>query len=170
MSSGPGFSSSTKRIVGRVAASRDPLGVAIIVLLRLDVGSDIFRRHQPDVGPWLAKTRPRVMGAAARLHPDNASRRLLRQPGQRLASHPALHHNRAGRVKARPRCRRSCRGRCQAQRYPSPSTPPDSAGEPTGDAGRRGGPFHKLEFLDRSQFSRPRTGFDEKLLEDPAGG
>jgi hypothetical protein len=28
---------------------RDPLGVAIVVLLRLDVGSDIFRRHQPDV-------------------------------------------------------------------------------------------------------------------------
>src|SRR5258707_9312303 len=28
---------------------RDPLGVAIVVLLRLDVGPDIFGRHQPDI-------------------------------------------------------------------------------------------------------------------------
>jgi hypothetical protein len=40
-----------------------------------------------------------VMGAAGRLHPDNASRQLLRQPDQRLAFHPAPDHNRAGRVK-----------------------------------------------------------------------
>ena len=38
---------------------RDPLGVAIVVLLRLDVGSDIFRRHQPHVVAVAAKTRPR---------------------------------------------------------------------------------------------------------------
>ena len=41
-----------------------------------------------------------VMRAAARLHPNNAGGQLLRQPDQRLASHPALHDNRAGRVEA----------------------------------------------------------------------
>src|ERR1700675_713196 len=72
---------------------RDPLGVAIIVLLRLDVGSDIFRRHQPDVVAVAGKDTAEVMGAAARLHPDNTGRQLLRQPAQRLASHPAPHQN-----------------------------------------------------------------------------
>src|SRR5271154_6907309 len=59
---------------------RDPLGVAIVVLLRLDVGSNIFRRHQPDVVAVAGEDMANVMGAAARLHPDNAGRQLLRQP------------------------------------------------------------------------------------------
>ena len=62
---------------------RDPLGVAIVVLLRLDVGSDIFRRHQPDVVAVAGEDTAKVMGAAARLHPDNTGRQLLRQPDQR---------------------------------------------------------------------------------------
>ena len=49
MSSSSWLFSSTKRIVGRVAASHDPLGVAIVVLLRLDVGPDKFGPHQPDI-------------------------------------------------------------------------------------------------------------------------
>jgi hypothetical protein len=77
---------------------RDPLGVAIVVLLRLDLGSNIFRRHQPDVVAVAGEDTAKVMGAAARLHPDNTGRQLLRQPDQRLASHPAPHDNRAGRV------------------------------------------------------------------------
>ena len=64
-----------------------------------DVTSDIFRRHQPDVMTVAGKDTAKVMGAAARLHPDNTGRQLLRQPDQRLASRPAPHDNRAGRVK-----------------------------------------------------------------------
>ena len=45
----PGSSSSTNRIVGRVATPQgDPFGVTIVVL-RLDVGPDILGRHQPHV-------------------------------------------------------------------------------------------------------------------------
>src|ERR1700722_9756376 len=44
---------------------RDPLGVAIVVLLRLDVGSNIFRRHQPDVVAVAGEDTANVMGAAA---------------------------------------------------------------------------------------------------------
>jgi hypothetical protein len=99
MSSWSWLFSSTKRIVGPRRRPRDPLGVAIVVLLRLDVGSNIFRRHQPDVVAVAGENTANVMGAAARLHPDYSGRQLLREPDQRLASHPAPHDNRAGRVK-----------------------------------------------------------------------
>ena len=77
---------------------RDPLGVAIVVLLRLDIGPDIFGRHQPDVVAVSGEHAAEMMSAAAGLHPDNARRKLLRQSNQRLASHLAPHHDRAGRV------------------------------------------------------------------------
>ena len=38
---------------------RDPLGVAIIVLLSLDLGPDIFGRHQTQVWPRAANARRR---------------------------------------------------------------------------------------------------------------
>ncbi len=77
---------------------RDPLGVAIVVLLRLDVGPGIFRRHQPDVVAVSCEHPTEVMGAAAGLHPDNARRKLLRQCDQCLAPHLSSHDDRAGRV------------------------------------------------------------------------
>jgi hypothetical protein len=40
---------------------RDPLGVAIVVLLRRNVGSDVFRRHQPDVVAVAGEDTPEVM-------------------------------------------------------------------------------------------------------------
>ena len=98
MSSWSWLFSSTKRIVGRVAASHDPLGVAIVVLLRLDVGPDIFRRHQPDVVAADREQATQMMGPAAGLHPDNARRKLLRQSNQCLPSYLATHYNRAGRI------------------------------------------------------------------------
>jgi hypothetical protein len=51
---------------------RDPLGVAIVVLLRLDIGPDIFRRHQPDVVAVAGEDAAEVMGAAARSAADVA--------------------------------------------------------------------------------------------------
>ncbi len=77
---------------------RDPLGVAIVVLLGLDVGPNIFRRHQPHVMTVRGKRAAKMMSPAAGLHPDNARRMLLRQSDQRLASHLASHDNCAGCV------------------------------------------------------------------------
>ena len=79
---------------------RDPFGVAIVVLLSLDVGPDIFRRHQPDGVAVRGENAAEMMGAAASLHADNALRKLLRHPNQRLASHLTPHHDRAGRIEA----------------------------------------------------------------------
>src|ERR1700733_8570920 len=98
MSSSSWLFSSTKRIVGRVAASHAPLGVAIVVLLRLDVGPDVFRRHQPDVMAADREQATQMMGPAAGLHPDNARRKLLRQSNQRLSPYLATHNDRAGRM------------------------------------------------------------------------
>ena len=61
----------------------DALGVAIIVLSRLDVGPNIFQRHQPDIASLIfAKRRPR------RSAPRRAAMATISQPG-RLAS-PSL--------------------------------------------------------------------------------
>ena len=70
---------------------RDPLGVAIVVLLRLDIRADVFGRHQPHVVTVAGEDTAEVMGATARLHPDNAGRQLLRKPDQCLAPHLATH-------------------------------------------------------------------------------
>ena len=82
-----------------------------------------------------------MMSPAAGLHPDNARRKLLRQSNQRLPPHLATHHNRAGRIQPNPRCRRSCRGRCQATEISIPSS--SWIRRRAYDAGRRGGPFHE---------------------------
>jgi hypothetical protein len=52
----------------------DPFGVTVVILLRLDVGPDIFGRHQPHVMPMNGEHASQMMGAAARLHPHNARR------------------------------------------------------------------------------------------------
>jgi hypothetical protein len=57
----------------------NPLGVAIIVLLRLDVRADIFGRHQPDLMAVSGEHATQMMGAAAGLHSNNARRKLLSQ-------------------------------------------------------------------------------------------
>ena len=51
---------------------RDPLGVAIIVLLRFDIGPHIFGRHQSDVVTTSGEQPAKVMSAAAGLHSDDA--------------------------------------------------------------------------------------------------
>ena len=63
----------------------DRLRIAVVVLLRLHVGPDILRRHQPH----LVALRPRtaaaeVMRAAARLHRHDAARQLRGEADQRL--------------------------------------------------------------------------------------
>ena len=90
-------------------ASAIPLGVAIVVLLRLDVGPDIFRRHQPNIVAVSGEHATEMMGAAAGLHPDNAWSKLLRQSNQRLASYRTSHNDRTGRIPLALRRARPCR-------------------------------------------------------------
>jgi hypothetical protein len=67
---------------------RDSLCVAIVILLRLDIGSDVLRRHEPHVMAVRVEDATEVMSAAACLHPNNTRRQLLRQPNQRGAPRP----------------------------------------------------------------------------------
>jgi hypothetical protein len=76
----------------------DPFSVAIVVLLCLDIGSNIFGRHQPDVVAMSGEHTTEMVGAAAGLHPDHALGKLLRQSDQRLTSHLTPHHDRTGPV------------------------------------------------------------------------
>ena len=73
---------------------RDPLGVAIVVFLRLDIGPHILGRHQPDVVTVHGEQPAEVMRAAAGLHADHARRELLRQLDQGLPPDLAPHHDR----------------------------------------------------------------------------
>jgi hypothetical protein len=51
---------------------RDRLGVPLIVLLCLDVGTHVFRRHQPNLVPLRRQLPPQMMSAAARFHRHHA--------------------------------------------------------------------------------------------------
>lgn len=77
---------------------RDPLSVAIIVLLRLDVRADIFGRHQPNLMIMGGEQPAQMMSPAARLHPDDARRKLRHKSYQRLAPNLTPHHDRTRRV------------------------------------------------------------------------
>ena len=57
----------------------DALGVAIIVLSRLDVGPNIFQRHRPDIASLIREKTAKAIGAAARRHGDDAGRRFRDQ-------------------------------------------------------------------------------------------
>jgi len=78
----------------------DSLRVAVIVLLRLDVGPNVFRRHQADVMSMGRKNAANVMGAAAGFHRYDAGRKLRRQPDQRLALDAPPQHNRSAGIDA----------------------------------------------------------------------
>ena len=75
----------------------DALRVAIVVLLRLDVGSNILRGHQAHVVTVNGEDTTEMMGATASLHRDNARRKLRREADERLALHVTSQHDRASR-------------------------------------------------------------------------
>ena len=76
----------------------DRLGIAVVVLLCLDVGPHVFRRHQPD-GVALSGERPaHVMRATARLRGDDAGRKRRAKGHHRLAPHPASQDDPTGRI------------------------------------------------------------------------
>ena len=125
---------------------RDPLGVAIVVLLRLDVGSNIFRGHQPDVCGRGGRRHGQDDGSRSTLlDPDIAGRQRLRQPAHRVQRLVLRRmSNRAGRVEPDHAADVLRRGQRQAQRSPPWPLPPCPGRRRAYDAGRRGGPFHKL--------------------------
>jgi len=143
----------------------DPFRVAIVVLLRLDAGPNIFGRHQPHLVAVAGEDVAEVMGAAARFHSDNASRQLLREPDERLAPHLASHDDGAGRVKSHHAADvlaeidakdRDCRQSHspflllkRRQQY---------------DAARRGGPFHKT--LHAAEQLRPDIAAAREAWQD----
>jgi hypothetical protein len=52
----------------------DRFGVPVVVLLRLDVWADIFRRHQPDLMPVATQDTPQMVRAAAGFHRHHTGR------------------------------------------------------------------------------------------------
>ena len=54
----------------------DRLGVPLVVFLRLDVGLNVFGRHEPDVVTLFTEDPPEVMSAAAGLHRHDTRRQL----------------------------------------------------------------------------------------------
>jgi hypothetical protein len=52
------------------------LGVAVVILLRLDVRAHILRRHQSDLVPLGRELTRQMMRSAARFHCHHATRRL----------------------------------------------------------------------------------------------
>jgi hypothetical protein len=64
----------------------DRLGVALVVLLRLDVGLDVLRRHQPDLVTLLAQHPAEVMSAAAGLHRHDPGRQPSGKPKDAVSS------------------------------------------------------------------------------------
>src|SRR5271167_4574172 len=82
----------TKRMVGRRTASQIASASASIVLVALDVGLHIPRRHQTNLVTKLREfTRP-IMGGGARLHADKARRQRLEEL-QHLAAPKLLPNN-----------------------------------------------------------------------------
>ena len=64
------------------------LGIPVVILLHLDVGAHILRRHQPNLMTQRCQRTSHVMGAATRLHRHRAGR----QPGGKgddpVTTHP----------------------------------------------------------------------------------
>jgi hypothetical protein len=52
----------------------DRFGIAVVVLLRFDVGTHILGRHQPDLVTVVAKQTAKMMRTAARFHRHHAAR------------------------------------------------------------------------------------------------
>src|SRR5215217_7677557 len=67
---------------------RDRLCVSIVVLVGLDVGSDILRRHQPHGVAKAGKLVTEMMRAATGLHSYGAGRQTLDEAHDTVAPHP----------------------------------------------------------------------------------
>ena len=76
------------------------LGIRRVVLVALDVGLDVLRRHQPDLMAQ-RRNRPRpVVRRRTRLHADKAPRQSLEEPQNLNAAHRFTDHHGAARIDA----------------------------------------------------------------------
>jgi hypothetical protein len=80
---------------------RNGLGIALVVLLRLHIGLDVFGRHQAHFMPVLAQDAAKVMSAAARLHRHHTGCQSSRQPDDPVSTHPPPQHHATGLVQTR---------------------------------------------------------------------
>jgi hypothetical protein len=69
------------------------LRIAVIGLLRLDVGLDVLGRHQPDRVALCSERATEEVRAAARFHRDDAGRQARREGNHSLARHAAPKHD-----------------------------------------------------------------------------
>jgi hypothetical protein len=76
----------------------DRLGIGRIVLVRLDVGLDELRRHQPDRMPEALERAAPVMGARTRFHADQARRQVPEERCQLLTPELPAQHGLASRI------------------------------------------------------------------------
>src|SRR5438477_2259264 len=78
----------------------DGFGVALVVLLRLDIGLHVLRRHQPDHVPTRLQKPAEMMRAAARLHRDYAGWQARRKLHHVVTVQAPAQNNPAGCVQS----------------------------------------------------------------------
>ena len=79
----------------------DRLGVAVVVLLRLHIRLDVFRRHQPHLVALRLEEPPEVMRAATRLHRHHAGRQPAHELGELRPRHAPPQNHGAAAVQRR---------------------------------------------------------------------
>ena len=72
---------------GRALGNR--LRILLVILLRLDVGLDVLRRHETDLVALLPQDAAEVVSAAARLHRHRTSRQLGAEPDNAVSREPS---------------------------------------------------------------------------------
>jgi hypothetical protein len=63
-------------------------GISIVILVRLDVGADVLRRHEADAVALLLKQAAKMMRATASLHGDDARWQSCRELGHAATLQP----------------------------------------------------------------------------------
>src|SRR6202011_1048778 len=129
----------------------DPLSIAVVVLLRLDIGPHIFGRHQPDVMSVSREYPAEIMSAAAGLHGDDAGGKLCGQTDQRLPLGPPAQNNCARCVETDDAT--NILAEIDAEHGNSHDLSLRLNFRRTHNAGRRGGPSHKT--LHAAEQERP---------------
>jgi hypothetical protein len=71
----------------------DSFGIAIVILLGLDVRAHVLRRNQPDLVPQRRQRPAHVMGATACFHRHRAGGQLCGQRDHSIATHPPPHND-----------------------------------------------------------------------------
>jgi hypothetical protein len=77
---------------------RDRFGIPIIVVLRLYIRPNIFRRHQPDLVSLITQETAKVVRTTASLHRHHARCQTRRQLDHALTMQTSAHNNRTSPV------------------------------------------------------------------------